>query len=147
MGKQSYLVEAFSTAPPEVVFDVIADGPGWSRWVKAIKRASWEVEGDPAPGGVGAIRRFDSPVGPPSRERIIEFDRPNHLAYDIVSSPLPIRDYRSDVHFEPLGTGTRIVWRGTWTARLPMAGFLRRTIGGFARALAREAERVQREQQ
>ena len=145
MGTQSYRIEQFSTAPPEIVFDVIADGPGWVRWVGSIKRASWEVQGDPAPGGVGAVRRFEAPIGPPSRERILVFDRPSHLAYDIVSSPLPIRDYRSDVTFEPMGTGTRIVWCGTWNARLPFTRILTRMIGGFARSLAREAERVQRE--
>lgn len=143
MGAHSYDITAVSTAPIETVFDVIADAPGWSRWNRAITRASWEVEGDPAPWGVGAVRALGASRGPLSRERIVAFDAPVHLAYVIDSGPLPVRDYRADVWLSSTDDGgTNISWRGTWNCSVPgVSGFLTRTVRGFATGAAREAER------
>ncbi len=141
----TYEVQARSAAPPEKVFALLADGAGWSRWAgPVVVRSWWEREGDPAPGGVGAIRRLGlRSVG--SREEIVGYDPPRHLAYTLLSG-LPVRDYRADVRLEPEGSGTRIVWTGTFRPKVPgTAGalrlFLRATVGGFARRLARVAER------
>ena len=144
MGTHSYDLTAESSAPIETVFAVIADAPGWSRWNRAIRRATWEVEGDPPPGGVGAVRALGAGRGPLSRERIVAFDPPSHLAYVIDSGPMPVRDYRADVHLEATGDGgTRISWTGSWSTRVPgVSGFLTRTVRGFAIGAAREAERV-----
>ena len=58
---QSYAVTAHSDAPPDKVFALVADGAGWSSWAGPfIVWSGWEVEGDPAPGGVGAIRLLGS---------------------------------------------------------------------------------------
>ena len=140
----SYVVVAHSPAPPEKVFEVLADGAGWSRWAgPMVMKSWWEREGTPAPGGVGAIRALGSKrVG--SREEIIAYDPPTHLAYTILKG-LPVRDYRADVHLTPDGDGTRIEWRGVFTPKLPgTAGMLRMflvmTIGSFAKRLARTAQ-------
>jgi len=79
-----------------------------------------------------------------SRERIVAFDPPRHLAYVIDSGPMPVRDYRADIELSTTETGgTRIVWRGRWSTRVPgVSGFLTRTVQGFARGAAREAERL-----
>jgi uncharacterized protein YndB with AHSA1/START domain len=145
-GKTSYEVTATSTAPPERVFDVLADGAGWSRWAGAmVVRSWWEREGEPAPGGVGAIRALGLPkLG--SREEIVAYERPSHLAY-IVLSGLPAKNYRADVHLTPDGEGTRITWGGSFVPKVPgtgalIRGFLIRTVGAFARRLAAEAERT-----
>ncbi|MDQ1695045.1 MAG: hypothetical protein QOJ03_398 [Frankiaceae bacterium] len=142
----SYEVTVLSAAPPDKVFAVLADGAGWSRWAgPMVVRSWWEREGDPAPGGVGAIRALGlKQIG--SREEIVAYDPPGHLAYTVLKG-LPVRDYRADVHIEPAGTGSRIVWSGTFTPKLAGTGsalrlFLRTTIGGFARNLATYAERA-----
>ena len=147
MGKHSYDIEAVSTAPIELVFEVIADAPGWSRWNKSIGRASWEVEGDPTPWGIGAVRALGAKSGPLSKERIVEFDAPTHQAYEIVSGPMPVKGYRADVRLRstPEG-GTHISWKGSWTTRVPgVSGFLTKMVRGFATGAAREAERIQQE--
>ena len=145
MVKQSsYEVTGQSTAPPEKVFELLADGAGWSRWAgPMIVRSWWEREGTPAPGGVGAIRALGmGKVG--SREEIVAYTPPTHLAYTILSG-LPVRDYRADVRLTPDGSGgTRIDWSGTYTPKVPGTGgalrlFLLATIGGFVRRLARQA--------
>jgi len=145
MGKYSYDIEAVSTAPIELVFEVIADAPGWSRWNTSIGRASWEVEGDPAPWGTGAVRALGAKSGPLSKERIVEFNAPTHQAYEIVSGPMPVKGYRADVRLTstPEG-GTHISWKGSWTTRVPgVSGFLTKMVRGFATGAAREAERIQ----
>lgn len=147
MGHHSYDIEVTSSASPDVVFDVIADAPGWSRWNSSLTRAEWELEGDPAPGGVGAVRALGASRGPLSRERIVAFDRPRHLAYVIVSGPMPVKDYRSDIRLSPTSDGgTHISWMGSWSTRVPgVSSFLTRMVRGFATGAAREAERLQSE--
>jgi uncharacterized protein YndB with AHSA1/START domain len=141
--QSSYAVSGYSDAAPETVFEILADGAGWSRWAgPVIVKSWWEREGTPAPGGVGAIRALGMKrVG--SREEIVAYDPPTHLAYTILSG-LPVRDYRADVRLTPDGAGTRIEWSGTFTPKLPGTGpllrlFLLATIGGFVRRLCRYA--------
>lgn len=143
----SYEVTARSAAPPERVFEILADAPGWRRWAGPMVRQSrWECEGTPAPGGVGAIRRLGV-AGVGSREQIVAFDPPHHLAYTWLTRV--VRDYRADVRVEPDGDGSRIVWSGEFTPTLVAPGpvmrrFFTSTVGGFARRLAAYAERGQR---
>ncbi|HET7531040.1 MAG TPA: SRPBCC family protein [Mycobacteriales bacterium] len=142
----SYEVSARSSAAPETVFALLADGASWSRWAgPMVVRSWWERQGSLAPGGVGAIRRLG--LGAlSSREEVVEYDAPRHLGYVWLTS-FPVRDYRADVHIEPDGAGSRIVWAGTFTPAFPGGGtvmrwFFLRTVGGFARRLAREAVRT-----
>ena len=141
----TYQVTGRSDAPPDQVFALLADGAGWSRWAGAmIVRSWWEREGSPPPGGVGAIRRLG--LGRlSSREEIVEYAAPHHLAYTWLTN-FPVRDYRADVRVEPDGAGSRITWGGNFTPAFPggaavMQRFFRRTVGGFVKRLAREAER------
>lgn len=144
MGSHAYDIECTSTAPIDLVFEVIADAPGWSRWVGSVSRAEWEVEGDPAPWGVGAVRALGATKGPLSRERIVEFDPPHHQAYVIVSGPMPVKDYRADVRLTSTADGgTHISWKGSWSTKVPgVSSFLTKMVRGFATGAAREAERL-----
>jgi uncharacterized protein YndB with AHSA1/START domain len=102
---------ARSAAPPEAVFDLVADGARWQEWVRFVPRSVVEREGVPAPDGVGSVRRFG--LGPlASREEITVFDRPRRIEY-VARSGLPVRSYRAEVDLEPDGTGGTVVrWRG-----------------------------------
>lgn len=136
---------ARSTAAPEVVFDVIADGARWSEWVRFIPRSVVERQGDPAPDGVGSIRRFG--LGPlASREEITAYSRPRHLGYT-ARSGIPVRSYRATVTLTPDGDGTAVSWRGevhAFPGTAPvMAAVLQRVLGLLAAGAAREAERRQ----
>lgn len=141
----SYEFVERTSASPERVFDVLADVPNWHRWAGPLIMRSWlEREGSPEPGGVGAIRALGTKWAG-SREEIVAFERPRHLAYTILSGA-PVRGYRSDVTIEPDGSGSQIVWKGTYH---PAAGFmnpvvkavLTRTVHRLARGLARYAAR------
>jgi hypothetical protein len=144
-GTYSYEVSARSAAPPERVFDLLADATSWPRWAgPLIAQASWEREGTPAPSGVGAIRKLGRwPMF--GREQIVVFDPPGHHAYTLVSGN-PVRNYRADVMLAPDGDGTTITWGATFDPLVPGTGPLLvksylRLIGSFARRLGAYAER------
>ena len=140
-----FSVEARSLASPEEVFAVLADVPRWQEWAgPVVPRSSYEREGVPAPGGVGAIRRLGS--GPlSSREEIVTYEPPTRLAYVLLNGQRR-HGYRAQVDLAPLdGGGTRITWSGSFRPPLPGTGPLmllgfKRLVGGFARRLAARAE-------
>jgi hypothetical protein len=144
VSEHRYHVDGYSAAPPEVVFAVLVDGPGWAEWAPGVKAASYEREGDPAPHGVGAIRRFGAGRGPVSREQVVAFEPPRHFAYVALSGPLPWHDYRSEVRLAPgpAGVGTAVDWSGSFRSRVPGLGtFIHRMVAGFARGLVAGSER------
>ena len=78
-----------------------------------------------------------------SREEIVDYDPPRHLAYTLLSG-MPVRDYRADVDLTPSGKGTSITWSGRFHPKVPGTGplfeaFFRRVVGSFARRLAATA--------
>ncbi len=144
MTEHRYHVDASSSAPPDVVFAVLADGAGWAGWAPGVSRSSYEREGVPAPHGVGAIRRFGPARGPVSREQVVAYEPSSFFAYEARSGPLPWRDYRSEVRLAPGpgGAGTTIDWSGAFVSRLPGLGwFIHRMVTGFAIGLVAESER------
>ncbi len=136
----SYEVTARSSAPPERVFALLADATSWPRWAgPVIAHGSWERQGDPPPGGVGAIRKLGRwpQFG---REEIVAYELPTHHAYTMLSGQ-PVRNYRADVRLTPDGAGTLIRWGATFDPVVPGTGRLlsamyRRLIGSFARRVA-----------
>ncbi|HTR70652.1 MAG TPA: SRPBCC family protein [Mycobacteriales bacterium] len=138
---RSFDIRAYSTASPERVFALLADATSWSRWAgPMVRHSSWEVEGDPPPGGVGAVRRLGTKLMG-SREQILEYDAPHYLAYTTLGR-MPMRDYRAIVSCDPDGDGTRITWAGAFEPVVPGTGWLLTAIltmivGGMAKRLAR----------
>jgi hypothetical protein len=144
VSEHRYHVDGYSEAPPEVVFAVLVDGPGWARWAPGVKVATYECEGEPPPHGVGAIRRFGAGKGPVSREQVVAYEAPGYFSYVSLSGPLPWSDYRSEVRLRPgpAGAGTSIDWSGSFRSRVPgLRTFIHRTVAGFARGLAADSER------
>ena len=144
---RGYEVTARSSAPPERVFALLDDATSWRRWAgPLVAHASWEREGDYAPGGVGAIRKVGRwPMF--GREQVLVSEPPSHHAYTTLSGN-PVRGYRADVALTPDGAGTLITWSATFEARIPGTGrllevFYRRLIGSFARRLATYAEQAE----
>lgn len=144
MSRHRYEVVVHSSADPEDVFALLADNAGWQRWAgPLVRRSVLERPGTPPPDGVGAIRRLGS-TRVYSREEIVEFDPPYHLAYELRSGQ-PVRRYRADVDLEPTaGGGTTIRWRGRIDPLIPGTGpalrwIFRTMVGGFARRLGQAA--------
>lgn len=140
--KRSYLVEEVSAATPDAVFALLADASTWQQWAgPVVLRSGWEP-GAPQ-GGLGAVRVLGlAPLS--SREEIVEFDPPRRLGY-VLHSGERLHHYRATVELlaAPNG-GTRIVWSGTVerAAAPVLAALFHRLVAGFARRLARYAERV-----
>ena len=135
---------ARSSADREEVWRVVADATGWSRW-GAWQKAELEREGEPPPGGLGAVKALTRrPVV--SREEVTSFEPPTRFGYRLLSG-LPLRDYEASIVLaEAPGGGTDITWRSQFEPKIPGSGALfRRSLQRFmedaAARLAREAER------
>ena len=130
-------VSARSSAPPERVWQLLADARTWERWAPFDDSAVEEGE------GLGELRRFRTGRRT-TRERVTGFEPPRRFGYELVSG-LPIRDYSAEVTLEPDGDGTAIRWHSRFKPKLPGTGALvRRALQRFieqtAEGLAREAE-------
>jgi uncharacterized protein YndB with AHSA1/START domain len=144
MPANSYEVTARSAAPPEKVFALLADAPGWKQWAGfVLHTAEWEREGTPAPGGIGAIRKMGR-WPQYGHEEIVAYEPPHHHAYTMLRGN-PVKNYRADVYLKEDNGGTIITWGASFDPKIPGTGKLveltyKRLIGGFAKKLAKYAE-------
>jgi hypothetical protein len=139
---------ARSDAPRDLVWDVLADVRTWSDW------GDWhttelEQEGDPPPGGIGAIRltaRRPLTV----REQVEVWEPPSRFGYTLLSG-LPLRDYHSVVTLtDSGGGGTNIHWESRFDVSVRGSDGLfrflvRKVLGDIAKQVAAEAERRSRQ--
>lgn len=130
-------------APPEIVFDVLTDHRRYSE-ITSLRKAELEREGEETPNGVGAIRVL-TVAGPPMREEVIAYERPNRFAYKILSG-LPVRDHVGTVELQPSGAGTEVVYAVKTTPTIPLAGaafmlVLKKAIRDLLGGVAKESER------
>lgn len=131
------------SAPPETVWEVIADLRGMSEYTR-FRKVELEREGDPPPNGVGAIRVLHL-AGPPVREEIIAFDPPRRFAYRMLSGA-PVKNHVGTVELSPVAGGTRMSYVVETTPKIPVVGFtvvalMRRIIEDIAAGIAAEAEK------
>jgi hypothetical protein len=134
----SFEVNRTSSAPAAALFRLVADGANWSAWAKpVVLSSSWARQGDPAPGGVGAIRKFGAwPVF--VQEETVEYEQDRRQAYKLVGPPSPAKDYSGEVTFTPNAAGgTDIRWAGSFVEGVPGTGpVMRAALGGAVRFLA-----------
>jgi len=145
--KFSFEITRTSSAPAATLFGLEADGANWSQWAKPIVlQSSWARQGDPAPGGVGAVRRVG--LWPMLvKEETVEYEQDRRHAYRLVGPRTPAKDYFGEVLFTPNAAGgTDIRWTGSFIEGVPGTGpVMRAVMGGavrfFASRLVKEAER------
>ena len=143
----SFEVNRTSSAPPATLFRMDSDGARWSDWGKPlIAQSSWARHGDPAPGGVGAVRK----VGPWPvfmREETVEYEQDRRHVYRLIAPSTPAKDYRAEAVFTPNASGgTELRWSGSFTEGLAGTGpimlvFLGGAIQLLSRRLIKAAER------
>ena len=121
MRRRHIDVTKHSTATPEAVFALLADGSTWPRW-SPIEAFELERPGDPPPEGVGAIRVFRR-GRTTGRDQIVELVPGRRLGY-VSLSGLPVRDYRANVDLESDGDGARIRWQASFAPKVPGTGWL-----------------------
>jgi uncharacterized protein YndB with AHSA1/START domain len=139
----SFTYERQVAAPPEIVFDVLTDHRRYTE-ITSLRKAELEREGEPAPNGVGAIRRLTL-AGPPMREEVIAYDRPHRFSYTVLSG-LPVRDHVGTVELTPSDGGTEVVYAIRTTPTLPVGGFaviatMKQAIKALLAGVAKESER------
>jgi uncharacterized protein YndB with AHSA1/START domain len=143
----SFEITRTSSAPAATLFRLVADGANWSKWAKPIVvHSSWTRQGDPAPGGIGAIRKVGMwPVY--VQEETVEYEQDRRHAYKLVAPPSPAKDYSGEVVLTPNAAGgTDIRWTGSFTEGVRGTGPLMRSLMGgavrfFAGRLVKAAER------
>jgi hypothetical protein len=133
----SFQVHRESRAAAAKLFRLVSDGGRWSDWAKPlVPHSSWVIEGDPAPGGVGAIRKLGlGPLG--VTEQTVAYEQDRLHAYSLLT-PAPMKDYQGEVLLTPKAEGgTTITWRGTFDERVPGTGkVLEKGLGTFIGKLA-----------
>jgi Polyketide cyclase / dehydrase and lipid transport len=145
--KFTFEINKTSTAPAATLFQLETDGANWAQWAKPIVvQSSWARQGDPAPGGIGAIRKVG--MWPMLvQEETVEYEQDRRHVYKLVGPPSPAKDYFGEVVFTPNATGgTDIHWSGSFIEGVPGTGrVMRAALGGavryFAGRLVKEAER------
>ena len=143
----SFEINRTSTASAATLFRLVTDGANWSKWAKPIVvHSSWARQGDPAPGGVGAIRKVG--MWPMLvQEETVEYEQDRRHAYKLVGPKTPAQNYAGEVVLTPNASGgTDIRWTGSFTEGVPGTGpVMRAAMGGavrfFAGRLVKAAER------
>jgi uncharacterized protein YndB with AHSA1/START domain len=115
----SFTIEREIAAPRETVFELLVDHRGYAE-ITPVRKAVLEREGDPAPNGVGAIRKL-SAVGPPLREEILTYEPPIRFSYKLLSG-LPVRDHVGTVELTAAGDGTEITYAVRTMPTVPVLG-------------------------
>jgi hypothetical protein len=143
----SFEINRTSSAPASTLFRLEADGGRWSEWAKPlVPQSSWERQGEPAPGGIGAIRKLG--LWPLLlREETVEYEQDRRHVYKFAGPSTPVKDYRAEVIFTPNAAGgTDIRWSGSFVESLPGTGaltlaFLRTALKLISAQLIKAAER------
>jgi Polyketide cyclase / dehydrase and lipid transport len=145
--KFTFEINRTSSAPAATLFGLVADGGNWSNWAKpVVLQSSWARQGDPPPGGIGAVRKVGLwPIL--VQEETVGYEQDRRHAYKMVGPPSPAKDYVAEVFLTPNSAGgTDIRWTGSFVEGVSGTGPLMRAalggvVGFFARRLVKAAER------
>lgn len=130
-------------APAETVFEVLTDHRRYSE-LTPLRKSELEREGEPAPNGLGAIRRLTA-VGPPLREEVIAYEPEERFSYKLLSG-LPVRDHVGTVELTPDGGRTKMVYAVRTQPTVPVVGFavvavVKQGVKGLIDGIVKESER------
>lgn len=130
-------------APPETVFGVLTDHRRYSE-LTPLRKSELEREGEPAPNGLGAIRKL-SAIGPPLREEVIAYEPDGRFSYKLLSG-LPVRDHVGTVELTASGAGTKMVYAVRTHPTVPVVGavvvaVVKQAVKGLVDGVVKESER------
>ncbi|QWF80008.1 SRPBCC family protein [Amycolatopsis sp. CA-230715] len=119
--KFSFEVNRTSSAPPERLFALVADGARWSDWAKPLIIQSGWARAAERPGDIGAIRSVGLwPVL--LREETVEYEQDRKHSYRFAGFA-PVKDYLGVVTFTPNSSGgTDVRWSGSFSEKAPGTG-------------------------
>lgn len=101
-------------ASPAVVWKVVGNFGDLAAWHPVV--AKTEITH-----GVnnrrGAVRSIETTDGAKIVEELLGYQAGKmSLRYKFIESPLPVSDYRSNLSVVPFGKGSRVIWKGSFTA-------------------------------
>ena len=131
-------------APPEAVFDRLADHANYDRF-RGVHGSRLLREGEPPPDGLGAVREIK--VRPLTfHEEITAFERPTRFDYLIVKLNVPFKHHGGSIRLTPDGDGTHVDWRSSYEVPTPLVGRLQEVVwkGLLVRGFRRVLEDVER---
>jgi uncharacterized protein YndB with AHSA1/START domain len=115
----SFTIVREIAAPPETIFAVLVDHRAYKD-MTPLRKSVLEREGEPAPNGVGAIRRL-SAIGPPLREEVLTYEEPRRFSYTLLSG-LPVRDHVGTVELTPHEGRTKMTYAVRTIPTVPVVG-------------------------
>ena len=116
-----FRVARMTSAPPERIYDLLADAAAWRRWAPLVSYSELIRQGTPDPLGAGAIRRVGGLKVVRADEEILEARRPHYQRYTAVRG-IPASNYCGEVYLNEVEAGTELVWTGTFRPRIPGTG-------------------------
>lgn len=138
--RSSFTLTRTVNAPIERVFDAFTDHRAY-REMTPLRSSTLEREGDPAPNGLGAIRKL-SLAGPPIVEEVVGYERPEYFAYKALRG-LPVKEHLGEVRLTSAGAQTHVVYTVGYTPSIPgpVVGLvLRQAVGALMRGICKAAE-------
>ena len=117
-------------APIDAVWSVLRRFDAVAEWNPGVAAA--EIEGGGPADRVGCVRRLTLPDGGVFRETLLALDdRRRRFAYDILDSPLPLRNYVAAQAFRPvtMGEATYAVWEARFEAAAEDAAAMAELVG------------------
>jgi uncharacterized protein YndB with AHSA1/START domain len=141
LGPLTWTIEA----PPEIVFDVVAD-PYLRRTPRALqhKLEVWQRGSDMAL----AAHFTDTPLGKATTVETVRFERPDRIEFRLLRGPLP--HVSESFALRPVDSGTELVWSGElgtdfwalgawWAGKV--AAVWEQTVRASLESVSAEAER------
>ncbi|MGE5281867.1 MAG: SRPBCC family protein [Chloroflexota bacterium] len=130
-------------APAETVFEILTDHRRYAE-ITPLRRSELEREGEPAPNGVGAIRKLTA-VGPPLREEVVAYDAPRRFSYTLLSGA-PVRDHLGTVELSSEDGRTTMVYAVRTQPTLPVVGpvvvaVIKQSVKTLVEGVVAESER------
>jgi hypothetical protein len=139
----SYEVNRSTSASAATLFRIAADDANYSKWAKpVIMQSSLVCEGDPAPWGIGAVRKVGAwPLF--GLEETVRYEEGRCFAYKL-NEPAPVMNYVGEVKLSPNAAGgTEISWSGSFVEKVHGTGpFVRAAYRGVVRFYARRLVKV-----
>lgn len=132
-------------APAERVFDLLSDHANYDRF-RAVHRSELLREGEPAPNGVGALRRVL--IGPfRFEEEITGYERPSKLDYLIVKINVPYEHEGGHIRLTDKDGTTTAEWTSSFKVPMPLVGgiqerFWSYSLGRGFRQVLEDVERL-----
>ena len=99
--------EAYIAAPPEAVFDVLADPSSYGYWVPGSSKIRHADPDWPSPGSVFGHTQGFYGIGVKDTTEVIAAERPRTLVLEARFRPFAIN--KVELRLSPRGAGTRVV--------------------------------------